>query len=72
MDPTPAAAFAVAQLGQGDAATLAALLERLEAEGDPRWLKGDLVGALSALSGERLGYDGGAWREWWRRRQGAN
>ncbi len=67
-DAAPGAAFAAAQLGQGDDQTLAALIDRLGREDDPLWLVGDVVGALSALSGEWLGYDREAWRAWWRRR----
>ncbi len=71
MDVASGAAFAAAQLGQADEETLAALIARLDREGEPRWITGDMVGALTALSGERFGYDVAAWREWWRRRGGA-
>ncbi len=71
-EAAPGAAFAAAQLGQGDDETLAALIDRLGHEDDPLWLVGDVVGALSALSGERLGYDREAWRAWWRRRHRAD
>jgi hypothetical protein len=30
------------------------------------WLRGDVVGALSAATGQRYGYDVDAWRRWWR------
>jgi len=69
MDPTPAAAWAMARLGQNDPATLAALIGRLGREGDPDWLTGDLVGALADLTGRRFGYDIEAWRRWWRARK---
>ncbi len=64
-DPTPAAAWAATWTGQGDDATLGALVARLDTPGQPLWLDGDLVGALSVLSGERLGYEATAWRTWW-------
>ncbi|MGH2368740.1 MAG: formylglycine-generating enzyme family protein, partial [Chloroflexota bacterium] len=32
-------------------------------------LDGDLVGALSVLTGQRLGYDAAAWRTWWNDRR---
>jgi hypothetical protein len=64
------AAWAVAELGQKDAATLAALIARLDRPGDPDWLVGDIVGALSALTGERFGHDVAAWQAWWKRRGG--
>ncbi len=63
--PAPAAAWAMAQLGQGDSESLAALVARLNRPGDPDWLAGDIVGALTALTGQRFGHDYGAWRSWW-------
>ncbi len=63
-DPAPAAAWVVAELGQRDAATLAALIERLGRVGDPPWLAGDLIGALTAVTGCRFAYDVAAWRTW--------
>ncbi len=64
LEPTPAAAFVAGLLGQSDDATIEALIGRLSRSGDPRWLEGDLVGALSALTGRRFGYDAAAWRNW--------
>ncbi len=69
MHPVEATAWEAAQMGQADAETLDALIGRLGAAGDPDWLDGDLVGALSALTGERFGYDRDAWRDWLARRQ---
>ena len=69
MHPVEATAWAAAQLGQADAETLDALIDRLGGAGDPGWLDGDLVGALSVLTGERFGYDRAAWRDWWERRE---
>lgn len=66
LEPAPAAAWAAARLGQNDKVTLAALIRRLGRAEDPQWLEGDIVGALSALTGERFGYDHAAWRRWWR------
>jgi len=54
----------VAQLGQADEETVGALVGRLGAD-HPQWLDGDLVGALTVLTGERFGYDLAAWRRWW-------
>lgn len=68
-EPTPAAAWAVARLGQGDPTTLGALIGRLGRGGDPDWLTGDLVGALTDLTGRRFGYDIPAWRRWWKARK---
>jgi hypothetical protein len=63
--PTPAAAWVAAWLGQDDDDTLSALMARLGHPDDPGWLVGDLVGALSMLTGLRHGYDIDAWRQWW-------
>jgi hypothetical protein len=68
LEPAPAAAWAIAQLGQADDETLGALISRLGARDQPRWLDGDLVGALSAVTGKRFGYDISAWRAWHCRR----
>lgn len=65
----PAPAWAAAQVGQTDAATLFALVERLGGARQPSWLDGDLVGALTVLTGERFAYDRAAWRRWWAERQ---
>jgi hypothetical protein len=67
--PAPAAAWTMAQLGQGDTESLAALMARLNRPGDPDWLAGDIVGALTALTGQRFGHDYGAWRSWWVQQQ---
>jgi hypothetical protein len=63
-----AAVWAVTRLNQRDHATLAALIERLDQTGDPKWLTGDVVGALTDLTGQRFGYDIESWRRWWRAR----
>lgn len=70
MEPTPAAAWTIAQIGQADARTLQTLIDRLDAEGDPDWLAGDIIGALTVLTGQRFGYDVQAWRKWWAERNG--
>ncbi len=62
----PGAAWAAARLGQRDRATIGALVARLGRTGDPDWLEGDMVGALTVLTGQRLGYNRTAWRQWWR------
>ena len=69
MEPVPAAAWAAARIGQNDDATIEALLNRLDKSGDPEWLIGDIVGALTTLTGERFGYEVTAWRAWWANRQ---
>ena len=64
-ETAPAAVWAAGEIGQDDRETLDALIDRLERPGDPPWLLGDLVGALTALTGERFGFDPAAWRAWW-------
>lgn len=63
-----AAAFTAGLLAQKDDAMLARLIARLDRKDDPVWLKGDFVGALSAITGQKLGYDFAAWRIWWQQR----
>jgi hypothetical protein len=66
VDIAPLAAWVAGELGQDDKETIAALIGRLGDPDDPPWLDGDLIGALTALTGERFGYDLEAWRRWWR------
>jgi len=65
-EAAPAAMWAAGVIGQDDPGTIETLLARLERPDDPLWLKGDAVGALSALTGQRFAYDAAAWRAWWR------
>ncbi len=62
----PAAIWTAGEIGQNDAATVGALIARLDRIDDPLWLTGDVVGALTALTGQRFAYDRAAWRNWWR------
>ncbi len=66
-DSLPMALFAVSWAGQNDAATVARLIRRLDRAADPLWLRGDIIGALSAVTGQHFGYDIPAWRHWWAR-----
>ena len=61
----PAAMWAASIIGQQDRATIDALVGRLMRD-DPLWLRGDTIGALSTLTGQRFGYDVAAWQDWWR------
>lgn len=63
-EPAPAAAWAAGEMRQDDAATLEKLIARLDRRGDPPWLAGDMVGALTAITGCRFGYAVAAWRAW--------
>jgi hypothetical protein len=69
-DSLEMALFAVTWVGQNDQATLASLINRLDRQTDPMWLKGDIVGALGAVTGQRFGYDIKAWRQWWAETKG--
>ena len=62
LEAPPGAAWAAAELGQSDRATVEALIARLGRAGDPGWLAGDMVGALTVLTGQRFGYNANAWR----------
>ena len=67
--PGPAAAWVVAQLAQADNDTITALIAGLNRAEYPLWVKGDLVGALTVLTGQRFGYDMQRWRSWWKNRE---
>lgn len=65
LEPAPLAMWAAARQRTRDQRLIAALVEGLGRPGDPDWLDGDRIGALSAITGERFGYDLTAWRAWW-------
>lgn len=69
IQPLLAAIWAMRELNQKDDATLAALITRLDFKDDPKWVTGDVIGALTDLTGKRFGYDRDAWRRWWRGRK---
>jgi len=69
-DLAPAAMWAATRIGQDDRRTIDALIGRLDRDDDPDWLQGDVIGALTALTGKRFGYDTAAWRAWWRATDG--
>ncbi len=54
-DSLPMALFAVSWVGQNDAASVASLIRRLDRDTDPAWLRGDIIGALGAVTGKRFG-----------------
>ncbi len=55
---------AVAASGQNDRETIEALLARLDFAHDPPWLRSQVIGTLTAISGMHFGYDVVAWRKW--------
>ena len=69
-DLAPLAAWTIAQLNQSGHETIDALISRLTRDDDPLWLTGDVIGALSAITDQRFGYDTAAWRRWWSARRG--
>lgn len=64
-DPQPTAMWAAAELVQKNQKTINALISRLAQPDDPLWLKGDAIGALTILTGQRFGFDLKAWQSWW-------
>lgn len=70
-EPPMAAINAVAQSRQGDPATVDALLQRLDFKDDPDWLRSQIIGALTAATGQHFGYDVAAWRGWNAKREAA-
>jgi hypothetical protein len=60
----PTAMWAIGAMRQCDPPTLAALVARLGNPADPLWLTGDVVGALTAVTGQRFGYDTKVWLGW--------
>ena len=58
------AMWAAGRIGRPDPGVLEALIRRIEDEKTPLWLKGDAIGALRAITGQRLDYDTNAWRAW--------
>ena len=64
-DPQLAAIWAVAASGQKYVATIDALFARLDAAGGPLWLRGKIVGALTALTDRRFAYEIEKWWKWW-------
>jgi formylglycine-generating enzyme required for sulfatase activity len=64
-----AATWTVAELGQADDETIGALIAGLGSSDRPLWSAGDFVGALTALTDQRFGYDTAAWQAWWERRK---
>ena len=47
-------------------ATVASLIRLLGRAGLPQWFKGDVVGSLPRLTGQRFAYDFAAWEQWGR------
>jgi len=64
-DPLLIALHTVALAGQNDRPTIDALIGRLDTDDDPDWLRSQVTGTLSAVTGQRFAYDAAAWKRWW-------
>lgn len=64
-EPTPAALWALTMGGQRDAATIAALIERLGYADDPDWLRNHVAATLATLTGQPKQWSHGLWTDWW-------
>ena len=60
-----AAIWAVGFMHQSNRETIDALIERLARSGEPAWLKGDVVAALTCVTDQRFGHDLKSWIAWW-------
>ncbi|MEP3224375.1 MAG: hypothetical protein ABJO01_00235 [Parasphingorhabdus sp.] len=50
--------------GQNDTQTVKALVDRLSYPDDPIWFRSQVIGTLTAVSGQKFGYDIAAWQNW--------
>ena len=66
-DPSIASIVASGWLQQDDKPLLKELFIRLNNTSDPLWVKSDIIGALTAITEQRFGYDVSAWNLWWSR-----
>ena len=62
--PHEAGVFTAGVLRQNDPETVGSLIALLGSADNPLWFKGDVVGALTQITGQRFGYDFDAWRDW--------
>ncbi len=56
---------AINDMGQNDAATVKALIDRLSYKDDPKWFTSQVIGTLTAVTGQHFGYDSKAWRRYY-------
>ncbi len=66
-DPLLAALMTVAHNRQNDTETVATMINRLKSKQDPPWLQGDIIGVLTAVTGQKFGYNIDKWQTWWDR-----
>ncbi|HIC81257.1 MAG TPA: hypothetical protein EYP07_09875 [Kiloniellaceae bacterium] len=64
-EPTPAALWVLTMGGQRDAATIAALIERLGYADDPDWLRNHVAATLATLTGQPKRWSRSQWADWW-------
>ncbi len=62
--PHEAGVFVAGLRKQNDPETVRSLAAPLERKGLPLWFKGDVVGALTRITGRRFAYDLERWRKW--------
>ncbi len=55
---------AIADTGQNDRVTIAALIARLDYD-DPDWFRSQVIGTLTAVTGKHYGYDSAAWQHYY-------
>lgn len=65
-EPSIAAIAATGWLNQNDPHTVQSLITRLNRKTDPQWVTSDVIGALTAVTGQRFAYDIDAWNQWWK------
>jgi hypothetical protein len=66
-DPLLSALMTVSNNRQDDNETVGTLIQRLKRQQDPLWLQGDIIGALTAITSQKFGYNADLWANWWRR-----
>ncbi|MGI9371497.1 MAG: hypothetical protein ACR2OJ_03300 [Hyphomicrobiales bacterium] len=65
IDAQPIAIWAAANAHQNDRPTIDEFVKRLDAKDDPLWLRSQIIGALTRLTGQHFAYDVDAWQNWW-------
>ena len=64
-NPQLAAIWAIMVTGQKDLATIDSLVDKVSDTRDPLWLRRQVSGTLSTLTGRKVTQDNGDWRKWW-------
>jgi hypothetical protein len=64
-DPLLMQLWALQWSRQNDRATTDALIDRLMNKKDPLFITSQVIGSLTAITGQRFAYDRAAWHNWW-------